>query len=253
MRLAGQKSKRDSWVDGADNSQDTTTFRLKTLYQPTEIFSANVTLNWSESANGGKLGGEVQLFDKEDGNWVSIDEDGNVVQEGKVTNPWTSSGTGGGGEASADAETKGIQAEISWDTAIGALSVVPNYSKQESSDFDDAVWSQQNSEYTAQYTENTTEQKGAEVRLASPGDFFFKWIVGGTYYDSDRENITDDYDNDGNDQYQNTTQKNKALYANITYPLTDTFRGTVGYRRSWDEVGNVETPAKVGNGVTGQD
>jgi iron complex outermembrane receptor protein len=251
MRLAANKNKRDSWIDGSDNSQDNTTVRLKTLYEPSETFSANLTLNWSESAGGGMNGGEVDLFDTEDGYWVSIDDDDNVVLEDKVTNPWTSTSTEGG-RAESDAETKGISAEIAWDTGIGALTVVPNYSKQESSDFDDAVENQDGS-ITSQYTENTTEQKGAEVRLASPADFPFKWIVGATYYESDRENITDDYDNDGNDQYQNTTQENKAVYANITYPLTDTFRGTLGYRRSWDEVGNVETPAKVGNGVTGQD
>jgi iron complex outermembrane receptor protein len=255
FRLAAQKYKRDSWVEGSDNSQDTTTVRLKTLYQPTENFSANVTLNWSESANGGRLGGEVLLFDTEDGNWMTVNQDGSITKGDKVTNPWTasSSGGGGGGGASADAETKGIQAEIAWDSALGALTVVPNYSKQESSDYDGAVWSGQTSSYTRQYRENSTEQKGAELRMTSPEDFFFKWIVGGTYYESDRINITDDYDNDGNDQLQNTTQENKAVYGNLTYPITDTFRGTAGYRRSWDDVGNVETPAKVGDGVSGQE
>ncbi len=255
MRLAAQKSKRGSWIDGSDNSQDTDTVRLKTLYQPTQNFSADITLNWSKAKSGGNLGGNVLLFDKQDGHWYTVGGDGSLIEGNKVTNPWTTSGAGGGGPggANGNATTKGIQGDIAWNTAYGDLTIVPSYSKQESSNYDSAVVGMDGVTTTRQYSENSTEQKGAEVRVASPDDFFFKWIVGGTYYDSDRVNTVDDYDNNGNDQYQNTTENNKALYANVTYPITDSFRGTLGYRRSWDKVGNVETPAKVGNGVTGQD
>jgi iron complex outermembrane receptor protein len=251
MRLAANKTKRDSWIDGADNSQDNTTVRLKTLYKPSEIFSANLTLNWSESAGGGRNAGEVELFNTEDGNWVTIGMDGLPVEYAEVTDPWTVSSNAGGRPGS-DAETNGISAEIAWDTGIGALTIVPSYSKEETSDYDPERVGFDGS-VTAQLTENHTEQKAGEVRLASPADFPFKWIVGGTYYESDRVNETTDDDNPGNNSYNNSYQENKALYANITYPLTDTVRGTLGYRRSWDKVGNTEIPAKVGDGITGQE
>jgi iron complex outermembrane recepter protein len=36
--------------------------------------------------------------------------------------------------------------------------------------------------------------------------------------------------------------ENKAAFANITYPLSDKFRGTAGYRRTWDKVKSIELP-----------
>lgn len=149
-----------------------------------------------------------------------------------------------------DQITKGLSAEISWDTGIGSLSVVPSYSKAEAEDLRETETF--SGEETIRYSVNHTIQKSAEVRMASAQDSPFTWIVGGTYYESDRENSTDDYYFDTNDSLQNTKQKNRGLYGNITYPFTDKFRGTAGYRRSWDEASNVEVPAKVGNGITGQ-
>ena len=271
MRLAAQKSKRGSWVNGGDTAQNTTTARLKTLFQPSDIFSTTLTVNWSKRASGGMMGGNVDLFDYQDGHYY---DDGS-----KVTNPWTATesgggmapppmsfsgagslvatqgpppdGGGGGGAMGADQITKGISAEISWDTGIGTLSIVPSYSKSESEDTSEF---ETNDGYdTTRTSINHTIQKNAEVRMASPVDSPFSWIVGGTYYKSDRENSTDDWIFDDNDSLQNTKQENKGLYANITYPFTDKFRGTAGYRRSWDEASNVEVPAKVGNGITGQE
>ncbi len=271
MRLAAQKSKRGSWVNGGDTAQNHTTARLNTLFQPSDIFSTTLTVNWSKRASGGMMGGNVALFDYQDGHYY---DDGS-----KVTNPWTATesgggmapppmsfsgagnlvatqgpppdgGGGGGGAMGADQITKGISAEISWDTGIGTLSIVPSYSKSESEDTSEF---ETNDGYdTTRTSINHTIQKNAEVRMASPVDSPFSWIVGGTYYKSDRENSTDDWIFDDNDSLQNTKQENKGLYANITYPFTDKFRGTAGYRRSWDEASNVEVPAKVGNGITGQ-
>jgi iron complex outermembrane receptor protein len=213
-------------------------------------------------------------------------EDGHYYADGSpVTNPWTRDVGGGappppppppppGGGGGSDeptitettntpsqmnqtAETKGFQAEINWDTAIGTISFVPYYSEQKSVDVRDDVEVYfagiEEPSYTTQHGENHTEQKGADLRIASPEDFLFKWIVGYTYYESERADFRDDENYDSNDRSNFTTQENKAVYANITYPFTDRFRGTAGYRRSWDKVGNVEKPPKVGDGVSGQE
>ncbi len=270
MRLAAQRSERGSWVDNGDNASKTTTARLKTLFQPSDKFSSTLTINWSKASSGGLRRGEVKVFDYQDGHY----QDGT-----EVTNPWTATEgggggpppmafrgagslvaaqgpppPGGGGPMGNDATTKGLSAEISWDTGIGLLSIVPSYSNQEASDLDDEreVTVAGSTVYTTQYSENHTKQKNLELRMASPQDAPFSWLVGATYYDSDRADFTDDYYYDSNDQTRNTKQTNKALYGNITYPFTATFRGTAGYRRSWDKASNLEVPAKVGNGITGQ-
>jgi iron complex outermembrane receptor protein len=156
-----------------------------------------------------------------------------------------------------DSETRGFQADISWDTPIGSIDFVPYINEQKSSQFRDDVEiyypeDPDNPVYSAMYGENHTEQKGADLRIASPEDFFFTWILGGTYYESDRADFRDDLYYDINDVSNNTTRENKAVYTNITYPITERFRGTAGYRKTWDEVGNVEKPPKVGDGVSGQ-
>jgi outer membrane receptor protein involved in Fe transport len=198
-----------------------------------------------------------------------------------VTNPWTRDVGGGappppppppgppgeegsvesttnvGNAMTQDAETTGVQLEVNWDTAFGAITVVPYYNNREAislkNDVEVYLAGQAEVEYTTQHRENSTEQKGVDMRIVSPEDFMFKWILGGTWYDSANANFTDDYEYDTNDQSNWRTQKNKAVYANITYPITDTFRGTAGYRRSWDKTQNVETPPKVGNGISGME
>lgn len=260
MRLSIQANERDTWVEGADNSQDTKKARIKALIEPTENFSATVTFNYTEALSGGRLGGAVLPFDYEDGRY----EDGTPV-----TNPWTGYVTpttiGGRGTTFAnianslqrEAETTGLQADIKWDTPIGSISFVPYQNEKESFDFrnDVEVWipGETDPEYTTQTSDNKTEQKGADLRIVSPEDFPFKWIIGGTWYESERSIIRDDTDYDRNDRKHTNTQENRAIYANITYPFTEKIRGTAGLRYSWDEVSHTEEPARLGDGITGQE
>jgi iron complex outermembrane recepter protein len=103
------------------------------------------------------------------------------------------------------------------------------------------------------HMDNSTLQKNAEVRMSSAQDFFFKWIAGAVYYKSDRKNISDNYTDPTQSSHQSSTESNKAVYANITYPFTSQFRGTAGYRYSWDKAESVESPAMKGDGTSGQD
>jgi iron complex outermembrane receptor protein len=277
MRLAAQRSEQGSWVDGGDNASERTTGRLKTLFQASDSLSATLTVSMSKSSSGGRRRGSVQAFDYQDGHYM----DGTPV-----TNPWSAPveggppggapppaaamvaettavppgqgpppPPGGGGGPNAvgnNAYTPTYSAEIIWDTGIGSLSIVPSYSKQKADAYDDEV-EVQTDIFHEQYSEFSTEQKNLEARMTSPQDFPFTWIVGGTYYDSKRINNTWDYTDPVNDSIIDNRQENKALYANVTYPVTEQFRGTVGYRRSWDTVSNVEYPPKVGDGVSGQE
>jgi len=257
VRLAAQFYERDSWTQGQTNPQDTDTVRVKALFEPNDTFSVGVTYNYSTSIAGGRLNGSVRAFDYEDGHYM----DGSPV-----TNPWTSDAVpakGGKGISNAppsartsDSEITGWKADINLDTPIGNISFIPYVSNREATSFRNDVEvllpGQTEPMLTSMYRENSNEQEGAELRIASPEDFPFDWIVGGTYYDSVQRNFTDDFTFDFNDGWTTLSQNNKAIYANITYPFTDKFRGTAGYRRSWDDSGMVEIPAKVKDGITGQ-
>jgi iron complex outermembrane recepter protein len=261
MRLAYSQQKRDSYYVGADQTgEDSKAARLKTLWQPNDKLSATVTLNWSKRINGGMMGGQVQAFDTQDGYWYSQQgQDGPWVKGSKVTNPWTPlQQTGGGpggppgapeGANTADSITKGITGEINWDTGIGSLSVVPQYSKTAS----DTQGSYTDTTGTWMvFRTNQQKQSGVEARMSSEKDFLFQWIVGLNYYkDVSSEHST--YSNPAETpQTRDAKQDTHAFFGNITYPFTDKFRGTAGYRRSWDKSSMVELPPMEGNGHTGQ-
>ena len=256
MRLAAQNYKRDSWTQGITNPQDTDTYRLKTLFEPNDKFSAGLTVNYSSANSGGRLGGMVRTFDYEDGHYL----DGTPV-----TNPWTTDSYFEGAlgrynnvpsTRTAQQRTKGWRGDINVDTPIGYISFIPYENESKKSDFRNDVEIYLAADPVPQITtmarSETMEEKGAELRIVSPEDFPFKWIVGATYYDSEQIGLTDDSTFDFNDSRMTITRDNKAIYGNITYPFTDRFRGTAGYRRSWDDALMVEVPPKVKDGTTGQ-
>ena len=269
MRLTGQRSKHGSWVKSNDNASTSTNVRLKTLYQPNEDLSLNLTGSWSKMSSGGMMGGSVEAFVDQDDvpgspwDYVSEDTGGGgpaPMAMGFIEpmQPPPGPPPGGGGGIGADRVTKGLSSEISWNTAFASISIVPSYSRSEAHDTSQVdrvgMIELAEGEETPQYMENWTRQKNADVRLTSPADFAFKWIVGGTYYDSRRENNTEYYEYPDYNQSGYSWQKTKGIYGNITYPFTDTFRGTAGYRYSWDKMYNNEDRPKTGTtGITGMD
>jgi iron complex outermembrane recepter protein len=264
MRLAANLQKHDSYYAGdTANIENTKSARLKTLFQPNDKFSTTVSLNYSKKVNGGMMGGQVKAFDTQDGYWYTQNgvDNGPWYKQSKVTNPWTlqpaSGGAPGGppgapeGSNNGGQTTKGITAEINWDTGIGSLSVVPQYSKTSSDD--QGTYESTNDLLTYIVTRKQSEtQKGIEARLSSEKDFLFQWILGVNYYKDislEGSTYTEAAAEPGS---RDARQDTHAFFGNITYPFTDKFRGTAGYRRSWDKSSMVELPAMVGNGISGQ-
>jgi iron complex outermembrane recepter protein len=246
MRLAVQKEKRDPYVSGSNQTgENTDSARLKTLWQPTDEFSATVTLNYTKRINGGMMGGQVEMFDTPNGHWYTsgAGPGASPVMDGKVTDPWTAAPTAGAGPGPAQAPnsatqyTKGITGDIKWETGIGSLSIVPQYSRTTSND-----QAQQNqtdifgnitSTYMV-YNAMRGYQKGVEARMSSKEDFLFKWILGVNYYKSKSSSYVT-YSNGNTPGNMWVTDDTKAVFGNITYPFTDKFRGDVGMRWSYDK------------------
>jgi iron complex outermembrane recepter protein len=240
VRVAASRNKRGTWIENSDNSSKSTNVRFKTLYQPSDKISATITATWGTTGNGGRLGGDVTPFNYQD----------------DVSNPWTASSSGGGPAALGGTQrTKGLSGEFSFDTGIGSLSVVPSWSKMAGGDLNWQTGMGMGGSTTSQLVHmvNSTVQKNAEVRMSSPQDFFFKWIAGAVYYKSDRKNFSDNISSPTDSSHQTSTESNKAVYANLTYPFSSQFRGTAGYRLSWDKAQSLEVPAMKGDGTSGQD
>jgi len=264
LRLAANRSELGSYVDSDEESNTTTTARLRALWNVYDRLTFILTTNWQKRSNGGMMGGSVKPF---------VDQDDKYYPDGtKLTDPWTSDTStavdpifGAPNKNRDDQVTKGASANIDWSTKLGTISLIPSYSKSTSEgwqtrtsgggggpggpppmSFDSGVFSAQQAVSPQQTTTETqvlyqtrsNTQKGAELRMTNAEDFeLFQWILGGTYYDSKQEN-TEDYEDPATlDTSRLTTQKKKALYGNITYPLWFNYnlRLTLGYRQSWDE------------------
>jgi iron complex outermembrane receptor protein len=252
--IANNQDKRDSYVSGTNQSNENTkSARLKTFWQASDEFNATVTLNYSKRINGGMMGGQVQAFDYQDGYWYT----GAGQKGSKVTNPWTAVPVAGGppggiplGPNSAAQVTKGITGEINWDSGIGSLSVVPQYNKSTSND-QGQMTATDNTTYMA-YTHMNNIQKGIEARMTSASDFIFKWIAGFNYYKIQDERATSYSRADYVSQLFSNNEDNKAIFGDITYPFTDSFRGTAGYRKSWDKTLIKTLPYTYGSAKGGQ-
>jgi len=259
LRFATQHYQRDSWVVGQNLPQDTETYRVKALYEPNDKISVGLTYSHSTKASGGRLGGTVWLFDYEDGHYF--------IDDSPVTNPWTSDSYDEGklgkgvnpdtvpSHRRSDQKTDSWRADIHVETPIGYVSFIPYQSESSKGGIRNDVEVSIGPVIALTTWERfqNQEEKGAELRIASKEDFPFEWIIGGTIYESKSTGYTDDYIYDFNDVDVDINRDNKAFFGNITYPFTDRFRGSAGYRRSWDDARFQEVPPKVKDGITGQE
>jgi iron complex outermembrane receptor protein len=246
LRLAANRYEQGSFVDKDQDPNKTTSARLRALWNIYDDLTVSVTGNWSERSNGGMMGGSVVPF---------VDQD-------DVDDPWTSDTSdeedpilGAPQQNRNDQETRGVSANIDWETPFGSIALVPSYSKSTSEGRQSRTSGGgpggppggppgppggDSGETEIQYfwQEQSNTQKGAELRMTNAADFeLFEWIFGGTYYDSEQYRSQDYEDPTTVDTSRSTVQKKTAVYANITYPLWfhDPLRLTVGYRQSWDE------------------
>jgi len=232
LRAAFSTSARDGYISNGADDEDKKSARLKALYQPNEDLSFTITGEYS--FNGGHGFASVEPF---------IDQD-------DVDNPWEPVETDLGNPR--DETQKGVNVNMTWNSKIGTLTMIPSYSTNTSSSTE-IMTDRQTNDTSTQKTEMDMTEKGADVRMVSSSDFLFKWIAGVNYNKS------------SNGRYQSYVEKietgssdideeSHAFYGNITYPVTDKFRVTGGARKSWDTISTYATALNAlprgGNGPT---
>jgi len=251
MRASFSTNVRGAYLTSGSDNEDTKSMRLRTLIQPNDKLSFTVTGEMSKNQGSG-FGGGVVAFAYQDDKYYP---DGT-----KLTDPWT--GVETDNKSSNDQTARKISGQINWDTGIGTLVMTPSYSTRQGSSeevrgampggggappppmsfggggFLVPAQGTGGTEESVTFMKQRAREKGLEVRMTSASDFFFKWILGGTYYlakDGQRMD-SEEYITTGTGSWSNrlNTNKNRALFANITYPIVDRFRVTAGYRKSWD-------------------
>lgn len=220
LRAAFVTSVRDGYMANGSDDDDTKSARLKALLKPTDKLSFTLTGLFTINAGAGYSG--IDMF---------VDQD-------DVSDPWDNSY-----EDAADTRTKHtkeISANIEWDLGLGALTIIPSYSKM-------AETAYLTVSGVDSYMNNRRTEKGAEARIASSEDFYFKWIVGANIYRMEQavreETVGTEYYSTSDNSIES-----QAVFGNITYPLSDTFRITGGLRYSDDE--NIGVFDTVGEGFS---
>jgi iron complex outermembrane recepter protein len=211
LRTAFSTSIHDGYISNGGDSEDAKNARLRMLYQPVDAFSLLLTAEISKAGNG--FGNGVDQF----------------VDESDVEDPWKSDFKIA---PPIMATTKRFYGRIDWDLGFGSLSVLPSYNSrtQGGVKIQDLGFQVDTLDIAGE-----SEEKSVEVRLSSSADFFLKWIIGFNYY-KQSDIMLEDNQNGINYTHLNTQETAKAVYANATYPITDTLRATAGIRYSSDDM-----------------
>lgn len=256
VRLSLNRTRENSFLDTDELATKNDAARLKLLWSATDDFEMTLIGNYAKNGNRGEMGDSVvQFITSSNDAWTAAPNAGGP------------GGSSGGNDL--DQITKGGSANISWNTPVGNLTVVPSYSESDSSG------SQTGSiilgppgppgtpgqiiEQGSWESKRVQTQKGAEARMASSEDFSFKYVMGATYYKNEFDAAqTYEPAYSSNDSWNDMDSTQKAVYANITYPLpfNEKLSLVAGYRYSWDDAhqisfqpgrGNDETEMNVSN------
>lgn len=228
LRAAFNTTVRNGYLSNGGDDEDTKAARLKMLYQPIENISFEVTGEIAKTSNTGFAG--VERFGDQD----------------ETDDPWTAASDEAGN--SRNIEEKKIYGTINWDMGFANMALTPSY--MESSEPETSTTAENMfGETETSISMRDSWEKSVELRLTSSEDFFFKWIVGAVYYKSEDIANTDVVDGTGYNHKKNY-QETKAIYGNITYPITDVLRTTGGIRLSSDTNDGFNDESPGGPGKT---
>jgi len=220
VRAAFSTSVHDGYLTNGAMDEDKKSARLKALFQPNEKLT--FLLIGEVNTTGGQGFASVAQFINQD------DKD----------NPWTSSQASAGKQN--NEKIKKTSARMDWDMGnVGTLSVIASYLKNSSSFKGVAPGMAPPGMVAPDYDTDEVSrgtEKDIEARMVSSADFPFKWILGVNIYRSVnlRESDMVGVDNPADIRYDyfDSFDEMEAIFGNITYPITDSFRATAGARKS---------------------
>lgn len=242
LRVATQIVDRDGYLsDGYDDEQGEA-FRGSLLFQPSDDFSALLVADFFHQ--GGKGAGHVLIPTATIAAPALEDRIGgadptaiNVIRNLAATIPAPPFCGGAGGFVTSgcvstpltdglfDQSIWGVSATIEGNLGFGKLTVIPAYRRTES------YYRTYLPGFLGDVTDES-DQMSLEVRLSSTGDGPLSYVLGGFYYWE--QQAADNYFSQG--QLSNTRfnprlkTESKAVFGQLTYDLTDSFRLVAGGR-----------------------
>lgn len=228
MRAAYYYSKRDGYLSNGGDDADTQSGRFRALFQPVENFSITATAQETRKGGNGLSTGVVAFLDEDD-----------------TANPWTAdTAAAGGTNLGKKTVTKDYTATINWSTKYFDITALPQYSKGTTHNRTESAT------FGIQFQDRSYMEKGYEIRLASSADFSIKWILGYNFYKQTDFNYRG---TEGSETFSNRRffEDSKSIFANVTYPVMDTFRLVAGYRRNTDVMDTINIERKLGPPIAG--
>jgi iron complex outermembrane recepter protein len=243
LRVAFMREMRDGYLSNGANDMNLFGVRTKLLYKPNDKFSVLAIYDYSWERDHGTNGVPIT--------GVGLPPSGFMAWRDPTlpTTGWVL--PAGADEWTQDewhnllgllfVKRSQYTLKIEWDLGWGALTIIPAQTEQYSFNVDDKL---AGTGFTAAYgsQEGDQIQKSLEMRLASPAESSFIWLVG-YYFDTPesglpstttREPWTYTTDNSWHWATTSSPRKTHAFFGQATYPLTDRFRLTGGLRYNID-------------------
>lgn len=232
IRIAGQHAEHDGYMSLGTNDELIDAVRASLLFEPSETLSV---LLWGDYAHEGGMGPGATLRKA----CAALDRPGTSCF---VADPWTDVGdlpsfytsVGLAPQSRSpylDNDYYGAGINVDWRTGIGTFSLVGGYRKSDV---------RFNSTATSwQILENQhPEQKSLELRLASPDNSRFGYVLGAYYLDTTmhaRANGESALGRNYSDQVTNLSGWTGALFAQLSFGLTDSLRLVGGARYTYEK------------------
>jgi iron complex outermembrane recepter protein len=237
VRAAFGSEYHSGYLSNGLDDADTQSGRLKILIQPSDALRILLAGDYT---HGGGLGvGNVDIPTSgrsspwQAPGYAALDfppGSGNFVCGGAGTGPCT---------PSQDTKNYDVHAQVDWNLGWGVMTFLPAYQDYRS---------QYQQVFSALYEDNTTplRQSSAELRLASEAESAVKW-VGGLYWLRDNGSGLYDHNFSFNSTIENSVNINqtKAVFGQVTVPVTDRVRLTGGLRYTDDYFKTVQTTSGV--------
>jgi iron complex outermembrane receptor protein len=223
FRTAFASQFRDGYMNNGTNDNDTKSARVKIKYDPNEDLSVILAVDLVRM--GGKGEGENSPFA------VAA----TMFEDDQPDDPWVS--TMDGKDFSVDREIAKYYAEVNWDLGFGDLTLLPAVTKMDQELYTGVLYAPFGSDETPVETFTRAigwqDEVSAEARISSPEDSFIEWLGGVYYYTRDYRYIS--YEHDGSVNTRKYENPSLAVFANMTYPIADSFRLNLGGRWTRDE------------------
>ncbi|KLD78131.1 hypothetical protein Y886_12000 [Xanthomonas hyacinthi DSM 19077] len=240
QRFSVHDDERDGWASNRRNGQNIGGLRdLALRYQLLANLNADTTAS---------LNVHVRRFSGSSTPSYPVTRPGVATIDG-YTSPYVLTGDRtkvdySGDDVDTDVDTEGANLKVDWNIGDLLLTSISAYDdgKRETPVGDSGYTPQA---YSYSYSKNSARQYSQELRLASPREERFNWIVGAYYFDdlnhNDSASATVYPVSTTNraltySRYRQTT-RSSAVFGSATYDITDRFALTAGLRYTSEKVG----------------